>query len=72
MPSDTEVLPDLDLGEPPQELLDWAREHLNENPETRDQVLQDFRDMIFGKKYIFFTLNIISFVCFRKGRVYST
>lgn len=60
MPSDTEVLPDLDLGEPPQELLDWAREHLNENPETRDQVLQDFRDMIFGKKFIFFTLNIIS------------
>ncbi|CAH1105866.1 unnamed protein product [Psylliodes chrysocephalus] len=49
MPSDTEVLPDLDLGEPPQELLDWAREHLNENPETRDQVLQDFRDMIFER-----------------------
>ncbi|CAG9864382.1 unnamed protein product [Phyllotreta striolata] len=49
MSCQTNVLPDLDLEEPPQEVLDWAREHLDENPETRDQVLQDFRDLIYER-----------------------
>ncbi|XP_028127985.1 clavesin-1-like isoform X3 [Diabrotica virgifera virgifera] len=47
--SEVDVQSELDLGEPPQELLDWALENLNENPETREQVLQDFRDMIFER-----------------------
>lgn len=48
IPSDTDVLAQLDLGEPPQELLEWAKENLNEDPETRCQVLEEFRDMIYG------------------------
>ncbi|KAJ8911532.1 hypothetical protein NQ315_005902 [Exocentrus adspersus] len=47
MPSDTDVLAELDLGEPPQELIEWARENINEDPETRCQKLEEFRDMIF-------------------------
>lgn len=49
VPSDTEVLAQLDLGEPPEELLEWAKENLNEDAETRCQVLQELRDMIYGK-----------------------
>lgn len=52
IPSDTEVLAQLDLEEPPQELVDWAKEHLNEDPATRCQVLQELRDMIYGKMYM--------------------
>lgn len=49
--SEPEVLAELDLGEPPQELADWAKEHLDEDPETRCQVLQELRDMIYGKYF---------------------
>ncbi|KAG5864719.1 hypothetical protein JTB14_034852 [Gonioctena quinquepunctata] len=52
MPSDTDVLAKLDLGEPPQHLLEWAKENIKEDPETRCQVLQEFRDMIFEKGWI--------------------
>lgn len=61
MPSDTDVLPELDLGEPPKELLEWAKENLNEVPETRCQILNEFRDLIYGKQLlcnqVHFTFN---------------
>ncbi|XP_074039986.1 alpha-tocopherol transfer protein [Leptinotarsa decemlineata] len=49
MPTDNDVLSELDLEEPPQQLLDWAKENINEDPETRCQVLQDFKDMIYAR-----------------------
>lgn len=48
---ENEVKSQLDLGEPPQHVLDWAKENIRENPETRDQVIEEFRDMIFGKSF---------------------
>lgn len=36
--------------EPSEELLEWARIHINENPDTKDQLVSELRDMIFGKK----------------------
>lgn len=65
VPSDSEVLAELDLGEPPQELVHWAKEHLNEDPETRCQVLQELRDMIYGKVVsveLFFCGEILIFI----------
>ncbi|XP_045470182.1 alpha-tocopherol transfer protein-like isoform X3 [Harmonia axyridis] len=47
--NDNEVKSQLDLGDPPQHVLDWAKENIRENPETRDQVIQEFRDMIFER-----------------------
>ncbi|XP_076270362.1 clavesin-2 isoform X1 [Rhynchophorus ferrugineus] len=49
MPSDTDVVFELDLDEPPQHLQDWAKENIKENPDTRCLVLEDFRDMIFAR-----------------------
>ncbi|EFA03949.1 alpha-tocopherol transfer protein-like isoform X2 [Tribolium castaneum] len=49
MSLDNEVVAELDLGEPPKELLDWAKEHLGENPDTRCQIISDFRDMIYAR-----------------------
>lgn len=49
MPSDNEVTAELDLGPPPQELLEYARKEVNEDPETRCQVISEFRDMIYGE-----------------------
>ncbi|RZC32645.1 alpha-tocopherol transfer protein-like [Asbolus verrucosus] len=49
MSLDDEVVSELDLGEPPQELLEWAKENLNENPDTRYQVISDLRDMIYAR-----------------------
>lgn len=49
MPSEPDVLYELELGEPPQELLDWAKENIRENPDTRCLIIEDFRDMIYGK-----------------------
>nr|CAH7741002.1 unnamed protein product [Callosobruchus chinensis] len=49
MPSDTDVLSELDLGEPPQELLDWAKENLNEDPETREELLEELRNLIYER-----------------------
>lgn len=50
MPAETDVLSELDLGEPPKELVAWAKENLNENGETRCQALEEFRNMIFGRR----------------------
>lgn len=49
MPLDPEVSFVLDLGEPPKELQEWAKENIRENPDTRCMILEDFRDMIYGK-----------------------
>lgn len=49
MPLDPEVAFVLDLGEPPKELQEWAKENIRENPDTRCMILEDFRDMIYGK-----------------------
>lgn len=49
MPAESDVCMELDLGEPPEEVLEFARKELNEDPDTRCQVLEDFRDMIFER-----------------------
>lgn len=43
---------DLDLGEPPPELQEYARKHCGEDPETKLQAIYELREMIYGKLYI--------------------
>lgn len=57
MPADNEVRAALDLGPLPQELVEYAKKELNEDPETRDQVISDFRNMIYGKCFIVYEIN---------------
>lgn len=54
MPSDNEVKAELDFGEVPKELLEWAKTEINEDPDTRCQLISEFRDMIYGN---IFSLN---------------
>jgi len=49
MSNKVEVLSELDLDEPPQDVLEWAQKNLNEDPDTRCKVLEDFRNMIFSE-----------------------
>lgn len=35
--------------EPSEELLEWARKHINEDPDMKDQAISELRDMIYGK-----------------------
>lgn len=42
---------DLDLGEPPPELQEYARKHCGEDPETKLQAIYELREMIYGKLY---------------------
>lgn len=42
---------DLDLGELPEEVAEYARVNLGETPETRLKCIQELRDMIYGKLY---------------------
>lgn len=49
MPSDNEIKAELDLGPPPQELLDWAKENINEDPDTRCQIINEFKDYIYSE-----------------------
>ena len=44
-----DVEPELDLGEPPDELKEFARKHLGESPDTRPGLLQELRDVIYGE-----------------------
>jgi hypothetical protein len=44
-----DVVPELDLGEPPDDVKEFARQHIGESPGTRSSVLQEFRDMIYGE-----------------------
>lgn len=39
----------LDLGEPPQELLEWAKENLGETEEEKSMKLYELREMIYEK-----------------------
>lgn len=39
---------DLDLGEPPPELQEYARVQCGEDPNTRLQSICDLKDMIYG------------------------
>ncbi|RZC38379.1 CRAL TRIO domain containing protein [Asbolus verrucosus] len=49
MPAENEIVAELDLGEPSQELLDWAKENIREDPNTKCQLLSDFKDMIYSR-----------------------
>lgn len=40
---------DLDLGEPPPALQEYARQHCGEDPNTRLQAIYELRDIIYGK-----------------------
>lgn len=44
-----EVLAQLDLGEPSQEVLDWAYKELGEDPDTRCEKIEEFRNLIFER-----------------------
>jgi len=43
-----DVVPELDLGEPPDDLKEFARIHIGESPDTRSSLVQEFKDMIYG------------------------
>ncbi|XP_028127989.1 alpha-tocopherol transfer protein isoform X1 [Diabrotica virgifera virgifera] len=38
-----------DLEEPSQELLQWAKENINEDPDTRDLLISELKDMIYER-----------------------
>lgn len=59
MPNDNEIKAELDLGPLPQELVEYAKNEVNEDPETRCQVLSDFRNMIYGKQPDSMSLELI-------------
>ncbi|XP_026726891.1 alpha-tocopherol transfer protein-like isoform X2 [Trichoplusia ni] len=40
---------DLDLGEPPPELMEYARQHCGEDPNTRLQAIYELREMIYER-----------------------
>jgi hypothetical protein len=46
-----DVVPELDLGEPPDDLKEFARKHIGESADTRSSLLQEFKDMIYGKGF---------------------
>jgi hypothetical protein len=46
-----DVVPELDLGEPPDDLKEFARQHIGESPDARSSLLQEFKDMIYGKGF---------------------
>jgi hypothetical protein len=43
-----DVAAELDLGEPPDELKEFARQNLGESLDTRPNLVQELRDMIYG------------------------
>lgn len=56
MPLDNEIKSELDLGPLTPELVEYAKKEMNEDPETRCQVISDLRDMIYGK-HCFLSIN---------------
>jgi hypothetical protein len=46
-----DVVPELDLGEPPADLKEYARKHIGESPDTRSSLVQEIKDMIYGKGF---------------------
>jgi hypothetical protein len=49
MPTDVEIKWELDLREASEELLEWAKENIREDPNTKCQMISDLRDMIYCK-----------------------
>jgi hypothetical protein len=43
-----DVAAELDLGEPTDELMEYARQNLNETLDTRPNLMQELRDRIYG------------------------
>lgn len=39
---------ELELGEPPPEILQYARENCGEDPDTKLQAVSELRDQIYG------------------------
>lgn len=35
--------------EPSDELLQWARKHINEDPDTKDEFISELKDMVYGE-----------------------
>jgi hypothetical protein len=46
-----DVVPELDLGEPPDYLKEFAIQHIGESRDPRSISLQKFRDIIYGKNF---------------------
>jgi hypothetical protein len=44
-----DVVTELDLGEPPDDLKEFAKQHIGEYPDTRSNLVQEFKNMIHGK-----------------------
>jgi hypothetical protein len=49
MSKDEEMKFVLELEEPSQELLDWAKDNIGENSDTKSQMISELRDMIYCK-----------------------
>lgn len=43
---------EVELGEPPPDVLEYARAHCGEDPNTRLQAIYELRDMIYGEGLI--------------------
>lgn len=41
-----DVVTELDLGEPPDDVKEFARQHIGESPDTRSSLVQEFKNMI--------------------------
>ncbi|CAH1367984.1 unnamed protein product [Tenebrio molitor] len=49
MSKDEEMKFVLELEEPSQELLDWAKDNIGENSDTKSQMISELRDMIYSR-----------------------
>ncbi|KAJ3656109.1 hypothetical protein Zmor_015209 [Zophobas morio] len=49
MSLDIEIKSELDLSDPSEELLKWAKKNIREDPDTRCQTLEEFKDLIYSK-----------------------
>lgn len=34
--------------EPSEELLEWAKIHINEDPDKKDELISELKDMVYG------------------------
>lgn len=60
--------PSIDLSEPEphSKMLKWAERNIGENPNTKLELIEELRDMIFGTKQLICLLHSIKCFCFRK------
>ncbi|KAJ8933604.1 hypothetical protein NQ318_002767 [Aromia moschata] len=42
----------MELEEPSGELIEWAKDNINEDPDKREQIISEFRDLIYGLAFI--------------------